>query len=350
MAEVIKEIKKDGTKDYSSIQLWINDLDEGSIYSAGDHAIGELYDEAHTEHIQFATNGETIGLNKITLRSKENQRGDGTAGSGPRIVGGSTTDLVIVDSNVASGVSFEFFEMDCNDEGMSYCINASTQEKGNVLNCILHNISSFGGNAAIYWPDANAGTRNIMNNFIYNLVSTGGFINYGIFIANVVSPVFNVINNSMFNIIGTNADNGDCWGIRNGFSAGQHTFKNNVIVKVRNLAGGSGWCYDTAITGTVDYNIDSDGSAPGTNTKTTAEDGSDVFTSSTDLRLPDADSDAYQFAEDVAATFPLASLDIRGRDRDAQGDVWDGGGYQFFVAPTPTPSDGIVPTLLFSMW
>jgi hypothetical protein len=154
----------------------------------------------------------------------------------------------------------------------------------------------------------------------------------------------------MFFIASLNANNGNAKGITCSWDDGGHTIKNNAIVNVRQMAGGDAWCYDTNLTSSdFDYNIDSDGTAPGTNTKTTAQDGSGIFTGITDLRLPDTSSDAYQFAENVGASFPLASVDIRGRDRTAQGDTWDCGGYQLIVIPPPPDNNRRLP-LLFSMW
>ena len=68
MATVTKSIGT-SSRDYSTIALWEADLDESSIYSSGDTAVGECYNDT-TFSISGSTDidgGSTIGLDNRIL-------------------------------------------------------------------------------------------------------------------------------------------------------------------------------------------------------------------------------------------------------------------------------------------
>ena len=68
MATVTKSIGT-SSRDYSTIAAWEADLDSSSIYSSGDDAVGELYnDSVFVEDIDV-DGGGSIGLDSITLTS-----------------------------------------------------------------------------------------------------------------------------------------------------------------------------------------------------------------------------------------------------------------------------------------
>ena len=50
MATVTKTIGT-GSRDYSTITAWEADLDTGSIYSSGDDAVGEVYNDSSFTNI-----------------------------------------------------------------------------------------------------------------------------------------------------------------------------------------------------------------------------------------------------------------------------------------------------------
>jgi hypothetical protein len=82
MATVTKSIGT-SSRDYSTITAWEADLDDTNIYTSGDDAVGECYNDS-----TFSTNnviingGSTVGLSSITLGVATGERHDGTAGTG----------------------------------------------------------------------------------------------------------------------------------------------------------------------------------------------------------------------------------------------------------------------------
>jgi hypothetical protein len=75
------------SRDYSTIQLWEDDLDDGTsaandatAYQNGDDAIGEMYDDTAFDESVTIDGGGTVGLNSIKLTVPVGERHDGTAG------------------------------------------------------------------------------------------------------------------------------------------------------------------------------------------------------------------------------------------------------------------------------
>ena len=88
MATVTKTIGT-SSRDYSTIAAWEADLSDGSIYSNGDDAVGEMYaDSTFTGAQTTIDGGSSIGgsagqnLNSVKLTVAAGNRHDGTAESG----------------------------------------------------------------------------------------------------------------------------------------------------------------------------------------------------------------------------------------------------------------------------
>ena len=71
---------------YSTITLWEAGLDDTGLYSSGDDAVGECYDDSTFNEQGTINDGDTVGLDSVTLSVASGERHDGTAGSGARLV------------------------------------------------------------------------------------------------------------------------------------------------------------------------------------------------------------------------------------------------------------------------
>ncbi len=90
MATVTKSIGT-SSRDYSTITLWEADLDDTLIYSSGDDAVGECYNDSAFDETVEINGGLTVGLNTFTLTAATGEQHDGTEGTGVRIVNGATS-------------------------------------------------------------------------------------------------------------------------------------------------------------------------------------------------------------------------------------------------------------------
>ena len=85
MATVTKTIKPSGEGgDYTSPASWVGDLDDASIYSAGELAIGLVAGSHELTELLNINTGGTVGLTQTRLTVAESDRHDGTAGNGAR--------------------------------------------------------------------------------------------------------------------------------------------------------------------------------------------------------------------------------------------------------------------------
>ena len=115
MAIVTKSIGSDVSRDYATITLWEADLDDGVIYSSGDDAVGECYNDGPFDESVTINGGGTVGLNSVTLSAASGERHDGTAGTGARIVRSTdVSTLLSISSSVET--TFEWVELDANEQ------------------------------------------------------------------------------------------------------------------------------------------------------------------------------------------------------------------------------------------
>ncbi len=81
------------SRDYSTIQAWEDDLDDGTnaandatAYSSGDDAIGECFNDSAFDESVLINGGGTVELSTIILTVASGEEHDGTAGTGVRQV------------------------------------------------------------------------------------------------------------------------------------------------------------------------------------------------------------------------------------------------------------------------
>jgi hypothetical protein len=359
MATVTKTIGT-SSRDYSTISAWEADLSDGSIYSNGDDAVGEMYaDSTFTGATTTIDGGTSIGgsagqnLNSVKLTVASASRHDGTAESGALLkpTSGSGHNQGIIRINV-DNVTVEWLDISLDSLDSTNTNKAIVLVGTNNDNIIRNNlIHDKGGNPGNTGPfgihviaaGASSDSIYILNNIIYNFVETSNDSAAGI-LMNLWAGNLYIYNNTIYNIQGAGGSKHGI-GIRFGNPSSSNTrIKNNIASKCQgsNLdapywKNSSGSTVDSANnlsddTATATYNAEDMGQNINDSSaligKTLAE---IAFVSTTagseDLHIT-ADSVCVDAGTDLG-TAGGSQIDINGRDRDSQGDTWDIGAHEF---------------------
>lgn len=337
MAVITKEIGSDA-RDYATFTLHEDALG-GAAGGAGNDAVGEAYnDSAFDESVTY--NDGTPDSVKITVPVGE--RHDGTEGTGARIVATAGGRQIRLDIPII----IEWLEFDHNGN-ISQALGTirGVSSTGQIIaNTILHGGTRSDGNdvRAIHFESMAADTpaKSVLNNIIYDYTHTGNNANdvRGIddAIANTNRHV-NILNNTIHDVQKT-AGTGDAFGI--GFTDGANRdIRNNIVT---DTAGGtSGTTEDYEISSpanaTAGYNLSSDATASDdgvTGNELINKASASQFVSNSapyDLHIKTG-ADAIDAGVDLVTTPSGVEIDINGRDRDAEGDVWDMGAHELVAA------------------
>lgn len=232
MATITKSV---GTtaRDYSTITAWEADLDNAAVYTAGDIAIGECYDDSVFNEFVTIDGGGTIGLSKVVLSVEASSRHDGTAGTGARIVCSASVTSDIVATVPLAGtdkLTVEWLEINGNNQSFSNnraCISNAGAGAGNVpiyKNLILGNVA--GSNANSYGVKGEARDIRLINNIIYNITATGsGRSRIGV-VLDADDTNGGMFNNTVYRVVGHNA--GSAIGIQCMSSVANTSIRNNI--------------------------------------------------------------------------------------------------------------------------
>ena len=353
MATVTKSIGT-SSRDYSTISAWEADLNDESIYSNGDTAVGEMYaDSTFTGATTTIDGGSAIGgsaaqdLALVKLTVHADSRHDGTAESGVLLkpTADSGHDQGIIRINV-DNVIVEWLDISL-DSLDSKNTNKAIVLTGTNDDCILRNmlIHDKGGNPGDEGPcmvdvvgaGASSDTLTIQNNIIYNVVETDDNTANGIKVDQWAGTV-NIYNNTIYNINSHGSNTATAY-MYNGNSNQTANVKNNIAAKlVADNTTNQRAFVDTG-TGTAneDYNLSDDtigasaNKATGSNSlvdKTLAQiDFVSTVAGSEDLHISQS-SVCIGEGVDLGTTNGV-EIDINGRDRDAKGDTWDIGAHEF---------------------
>lgn len=329
MADVIKSIRSDGTGDYTTIAAWEGDLDLGSIYSAGDHAIGELYNEDYAEQCTI-NGGSTIGLSAVTLRANAANRHTGRPGTGARVTHANQHYFGIASSSIP--VSCEFIEFNGSGNTNNDIWNSLSLGTSRLRNCIVWNYAPADSTANCYLVrDRGGGDFECDNNLVFGGLNTGTSRITGILLSDTGTGNRKARNNTVTDISNTNATSGNAQGINFGDIANRWV-ENNLVTNINSTAG-TAECYDnlSTTTATSSGNVCDDASGPQThlrNAEISFEDAAN------DIYWPGpGDTMGWGKATDLG-TGQIA-LDLLGRDRDAANDSWDAGAFQHVTGQTP---------------
>jgi len=333
------------SRDYSTIQLWEDDLDDGTsaandatAYSSGDDAVGEVYNDSVFDESVTLNGGGTVGLNSITLTAPSSERHDGTAGNGARIVRTASGDLFTFANDIVKKI--EFIEIDKNGNGNSAILMTGAQNT-TISKMIIHDAAGASGGTSpvgiIYGGTGGnpGGTQFILNNFIYDIHATGGSSVSASGLTRTGTNVnIDILNNTILHIE-SDSTSGPSIGMLEG---GTSVIRNNVVADCASgSSSGSEVCY-SGTWNTSQTNASDDSTAPDPIAAEPVIAG-DEFVSTTggseDLHLKSG-AESIDAGTDLGTSPSDIEIDINNRDRDALGDVWDLGAHEFVAAAIVT--------------
>jgi hypothetical protein len=321
MATITKSIGT-SSRDYSTITAWEADLDNTGIYTSGDDAVGECYNDTAFDESVGIDGGSTVGLNSIKLTAANGEKHDGTEGTGARIV--SSTQIIFIGTGGSVDKTISFIEVDktaaanANITMVSLTGSAGSGATNNLHACIVHgaavstqNYRSLKGVAT----GSVAGiTYNVTNNIVYDITHASGGNPAGITTATGNIYIYNC---TVHDITEPGGTTGSC------FSVTCNDLRNCIATD----CSGNDFATGT-ISGTESNNLSSDSTASGTGSltgKTAANQFVSTVAGSEDLHLLST-ADAVGAGVDLATT----SVDINGSDRNAlAATVWDIGAHQY---------------------
>jgi hypothetical protein len=315
MGTVIKSIGTSG-RDYSTITLWEADLDNGAVYASGDIAIGECYNDSAFDESFTINGGGTVGLANVILRAAAGNEHDGTAGSGARVVCSASRGFRSTTADVVC------LEIDFNGHGDSEngaFINSGRTYSRLLLHGQRHNsaLNNFGL----------AGGRKVLNCIVYDISTSATFGTRAAGIEwddNAFSSNAATYNCTVYNVTAPHAS-ATGFGIR---MANQQATNNNRVANCIAVGCEVDFQFSNVA---HDHLISSDSTAGGTGSSTGVS-ASSLFVStvsgSEDLHLKSGAS-AINAGADLGTTPTGVNIDINGRDRDAEGDVWDIGAHEY---------------------
>lgn len=326
MATVTKSIGT-SSRDYSTITAWQADLGDMFIYNSGDDAVGECYnDSVFDEQFTIDQTGLAFpGLNSIKLTAASGQEHNGTPGSGVKVkyTGTITSEDALWEVDYSKDIygsynvqveKLEFAEVSESGSKNVWawkCEDDTARLHRLLVNNIKH---SNAGGVNLYIMQ---GRVEYTNCFIFNSgrTATSGSTNGRVRGFHLTTSTNNkVYNCTIHNIFDKDTTSADSWGVYRGVC------KNTIITDADE-------CMNTRQSSS-DYNLSSDGTATGTNSltnKTAANQYVSTTEGSEDLHLK-AGADAIDAGTDLGTSPTNVNIDIDGRDRDSQGDVWDIGG------------------------
>jgi hypothetical protein len=329
MATVTKSIGTN-SRDYSTISAWEADLANSAIYSSGDEAVGECYnDSTFDEAFNIDDTGPAFGLSSITLKANSSDKHDGTPDSGVKITySGSFSEYSPVfkvsytqatyGSNLVKIEDLEFADItistDTNVAVIGLGVNCTIMSR-----CLINNIVHAGAGNRTFYVFGGEGQNGstIQNTMIFNCGKTAtGSSSIGRVQAlnsNSAAVYKNLTIHSMY-------DNTPTAGSYGGFKG---TYTNTIIT-------GCDFDFRSQTGSSSNYNLSSDSTAFGANSRTNISTHR-IYVSTTkgseDLHLKDG-SPALRKGQNIGTSNDVQK-DIDGVDRDTSGSVdWDIGAHQ----------------------
>ena len=351
MATVTKTIKSGG--DYTSPAAWEADLDDTSIYSSGDTAIGECSGDHELTSQLIINGGGTVGLTQTRLTAPAADRHDGTAGTGTRLTFDMTSCKVFTMSYAVADVQrtcewieFDFEETVRSGDEYLYLSNGgeSTGRLINFSHNLLHSLDAGSNLVRLIWAETYCNA--VHNNIVYDVTSTNSTWVRGI----VMYHRFSFCANNTVYHVRTTGTGANATGIWTRDSSADDMF-NNISVGTGGTSANDYVVSYHAQSGTKSNNLSSDSTAPGTDA-VTGESASDLFVStwpgSEDLHLKsgaaaigDGDDIGTSYSIPVHGGVTVASsafgtainYDIDDYNRE-DADAWDIGADQYVAAST----------------
>ena len=358
---------------YSTPTTWDAGLDDTGLYSSGDTAKGECYDDSDFSITAAITvdGGGTVGLDAVILSVAAGQRHDGTAkevgGSGVRFLwaapGDNARSQIALKIDEAREAWVEWIDFDVNGYGLhSGSMVAALELHGGQYYtagyangaawCIVHDNTgqqTVGGYDHTFGIIAHGRSKFVVNCIVYNMSNKGYEDCYGIYSSSQDAVV--VCNNTVYNIHGF--DNSPALSDAIGFQTSARAnavYRNNISARVYEAT--STECFNTYSGGDIN-NLSTDDTADGTNciadvdyttlfhsTTAGAEDlhilrSSKAVGAGTDLgtHLTFWPGESG-YEQNVPVTAGLLNRDINHGDRNSRAMAWDIGASQNAIVST----------------
>ena len=341
---------------FSTLSSWESSLDSGdfsNLYSSGDDAVGECYDDATSFDWNVSFTGATsLGNIKLTVADGERHGGDESSGVTIAYTGTSRKTIQINRDDVTVEWLVLDFTSANNANYDGIFVENSKDTDIIIRNNILHGYDSQNDRVmGIKMANGNSSsTESVLNNVVYDFYQHNDHaIGIGFFDS---GTKYEVYNNTVYKMIsGSNND----YGVGYNNRSNHVLMKNNIAIECRNNNSSATYskCFRN-YSGTTDddtkrnYNYSSDSTALGTNSYTsqTAANTFQSVTGAIDLSLV-SDSNAVDNGIDLGTTNGV-NIDVTGRDRDADTN-WSIGAYQFndpdiTITADPMTSVGILGT------
>jgi hypothetical protein len=338
MADVYKSIGSASGRDYSTISAWEADLSNVGVYSNGDSAFGECYNDSDFNESILIDEGTALSLFVVKLYAASGERHAGTANTGTRIARSADSIILRFGSSGVTTVVSDL-EMDLLGNNAPAIIQIPEEEEffpggGDLLRCLVHGVESTttvkGIDVAV---SGSLHGDNIYNNIIYDIktIGSGNEGSYGVYISDYQDGAIGVINNTIIDIVNNNGS-GDACGLRMRDQF-QNTYKNNICMSVSGTTTGIKACFNISSgfsNADVSNNMASDSSASGHTNSLINQIVENQFISivkgSENFKL----KNRYVSAGDTGATIvlPDTEIDIIGTDRNTFGGPWDIGAFE----------------------
>lgn len=328
MANIVKTIGTNG-RDYSTISLWVNDLTNAGIYSSGDVAIGECYNDSPFNELINIT-GVLSTLNSIILTVPPSQRHNGTPGTGATITRNSTG--TVITCNVLKQITIEWLEINLGGtDTNNVLVLGSNSLDARPTGVIAANMLIYGSTDLRIGFSDSARTLSVFNCMIFRHTSSSptGATFAGI---NQSEPTSSYCNNTIFNLRRTSGTAGNIRGIT--AANDDATIKNNLVLDIL-ATGNTPKCFEFAVKSSGrTNNISSDNTAASGDFTSSSliNQSSNQFistlTGSEDLHLKYG-SVAINAGANLGNFIGKAQQDINGRDRVLNYDTWDVGAHEY---------------------
>jgi hypothetical protein len=314
LREVVCTVNKTG-EDYATIALWEDAVNGDLVTDTQIQRLDCYNDDGDLSEKSIIINGSTTNATYfMKISVPEAERHDGTSGSGfANTWSGTTTTFGIQITDQYTVV--EWMEVDwsaasgSSQELLTFGVGNDTANFSRISNCIVHGATGIG-----IWHQNDQENIGVYNNIIYSNSTAG------ILIAVIDEGSRKLYNNTIY---------GNGKGIDNDDTTTQPDAQNNIVYNntTADFEGGQG---------SSNYNFSKDDTASGANSINGDTDGKtpdfvDVGSGTEDFHITST-SDAIDVGVDLGAG--VWAIDIDGRDRDSEGDIWDIGADEFVSAPS----------------
>lgn len=341
MALITKSIGATG-RDYSTIDAWEDDLENAGVYSAGDSALGECYDDAAFDEAVTLDGGATIGLTEVTLTVASGERHDGTAGTGARIIrSAGGTILTLSTTVVTSSIRWLEISSNGNTSTVTQMTHTNTNGTTKISDKILAHdwTSTSGSNSMFSLAISGTTTHYAIRCILYDGqdTSVAGATVAGIGCGSGANPFVFVLNSTVANI--QNNGGTGAASVCSFPDAGRNTYRNVIAADPGGSSSGGKVCFSDS-----SYTSSPVGSLASTDTTASGTGAIDSVVSADEFVSTVAGSEDYHLksgaqcidtGEDLGTSPTGINLDIDGRDVDAEGDTWDIGADEFVGGGAP---------------